>query len=159
MKPINIVSRVGAQLRPHWGYMKQFSLRIPIDPVAKARPRFTRTGHTYTPSKTKTYEKAIGEYWEQATQGFKFEREQAVCVNVAFGLPIPKSASKRKKEDMINGTIKHTKKADVDNLLKAVLDGLNGIAWADDSQVIRVCASKEYSTEPYVYIYVHESVD
>lgn len=139
--------------------MKQFSLRIPIEPVPKGRPRFTRVGKVYTPPKTHNYEKAIGEYWEQATQGFKFEREQAVCVNVVFGLPIPKSTSKHKKEDMINGTIKHTKKADVDNLLKAVLDDLNGIAWADDSQVIRVCASKEYSTEPYVYLYVHESAD
>jgi Holliday junction resolvase RusA-like endonuclease len=60
---------------------------------------------------------------------------------------------------MQNGAIKHIKKPDTDNLLKAVLDGLNGIAWADDSQVIRVSASKEYSTEPYVYLYIHESVD
>jgi Holliday junction resolvase RusA-like endonuclease len=139
--------------------MKQFSLRIPVEPVPKERPRFTRYGKVYTPSKTQSYEKAIGYYWEQATQGFKFERDQAVCVNVVFGLPIPKSASKRKKEDMLNDTIKHIKKPDVDNLLKSVLDGLNGIAWADDSQVIRVCASKIYSTEPYVYLYIHESVD
>lgn len=139
--------------------MKQFSLRIPIEPVPKGRPRFTRFGKVYTPPKTHNYEKVIGEYWKQDTQGFKFERDQAVCVNVVFGLPIPKSTSKRKKEDMLNDIIKHIKKPDTDNLLKAVLDGLNGIAWADDSQVIRVCASKEYSTEPYVYLYVHESVD
>jgi Holliday junction resolvase RusA-like endonuclease len=139
--------------------MKKFSLRIPIEPVPKGRPRFTRFGKVYTPPKTHNYEKVIGEYWKQATRGFKFEREQAVCVNVVFGLPIPKSTSKHKKEDMLNDTIKHIKKPDVDNLLKAVLDGLNGIAWADDSQVIRVCASKIYSTEPYVYLYIHESVD
>jgi Holliday junction resolvase RusA-like endonuclease len=142
--------------------MKQFSLRIPIEPVAWQRPKTKLVNgwvKHYSPAKTKTYEQRIGEYWEQDTQGFKFEREQAVCVNVVFGLPIPKSTSKRKKEDMLNGIIKHIKKPDTDNLLKAVLDGLNGIAWADDSQVIRVCASKEYSTEPYVYLYVHESVD
>ena len=139
--------------------MKSFTLRIPITPTPKARPRFTRAGHTYTPKKTANYEKAIADYYRQATKGFKFEREQAVVINIVFGMPIPKSTSKSKKEDMQNGAIKHIKKPDTDNLLKAVLDGLNGIAWADDSQVIRVCASKEYSTEPYVYIYIHESVD
>lgn len=139
--------------------MKSFSLRIEIEPVPKGRPRFTKFGKVYTPSKTKTYEKAIGEYWKQATKGFKFEREQAVIVNVMFGLPMPKSASLKKKAEMASGRIKHTKKADVDNLLKAVLDGLNKIAWEDDSQVIRVTAAKEYSKNPYVYIYIHESVD
>lgn len=139
--------------------MKSFTLRIDIEPVAKARPRFTRTGHTYTPSKTKTYEKAIGDYWKQATKGFKFEKWQALRVSIVFGMPIPKSTSKRKAQLMANGTIKHTKKADIDNLAKAVLDGLNGIAWADDSQIERLSVMKEYAKEPYVYIYVHESID
>lgn len=139
--------------------MKSFSLRIPITPTPKARPRFTRAGHTYTPKKTADYEKAIANYYRQATKGFKFEREQAVCINIMFGMPIPKSTSKSKARDMANGTIKHTKKADVDNLAKAVMDALNGVAWVDDSQVIRLSVAKEYEKEPYVYIYIHESVD
>jgi len=142
--------------------MKSFSLRIEIEPVSWQRPK-TRLVNGwvkhYSPAKTKNYEKAIGDYWKQATKGFKFEREQAVVVNIIFGLPMPKSASLKKKAEMASGRIKHIKKPDIDNLTKAVLDGLNGIAWDDDSQVIRICAGKEYSKNPYVYIYIHESVD
>lgn len=37
-------------------------------------------------------------------------------------------------------------KPDIDNLLKAVLDGLNGVVWADDRQVCQVAdASKWYA--------------
>ena len=139
--------------------MKQFTIHIPIEPVPKARPRFTRFGKVYTPKKTHDYEKQIAEFYTQATKGFKFEPHQALRVNLVFGMPIPKSTSKRKAEYMANGTIKHTKKTDLDNLIKAVLDGLNGVAWADDCQIERISAMKEYAKEPYVYIYIHESVD
>lgn len=36
---------------------------------------------------------------------------------------------------------------DIDNLEKAVLDALNGVAWNDDSQVVRVVKSKSYGTK------------
>lgn len=139
--------------------MKKFNITIPIAPVPKARPRFTRYGHTYTPDKTKNYEKAIAEYWQQATNGFQYDKEQPLVVNLVFGMPIPKSTSKSKTELMANGTIRPTKKPDVDNLAKAVMDGLNGVAWADDSQVVKVSIYKEYAKEPYVYIYVHDDAE
>lgn len=139
--------------------VKKFNITIPITPVPKARPRFTRYGHTYTPKKTADYEKAIAEYWRQATHNFKYDREQALIVNFVFGMPIPKSTSKSKTELMANGTIRPTKKPDVDNLAKAVMDGLNGVAWADDSQVVRVSIYKEYAKEPYVYIYIHDDAE
>lgn len=31
---------------------------------------------------------------------------------------------------------------DIDNLIKAILDGLNGIAWQDDKQVVKVIAER-----------------
>ena len=139
--------------------VKKFNITIPITPVPKARPRFTRYGHTYTPKKTADYEKAIAEYWRQATHNFQYDREQALIVNLVFGMPIPKSTSKSKTELMANGTIRPTKKPDVDNLAKAVMDGLNGVAWADDSQVVRVSIYKEYAKEPYVYIYIHDDAE
>lgn len=139
--------------------VKKFNITIPMTPVPKARPRFTRYGHTYTPKKTADYEKAIAEYWRQATHNFQYDREQALIVNLVFGLPIPKSTSKSKTELMANGTIRPTKKPDVDNLAKAVMDGLNGVAWADDSQVVRISIYKEYAKEPYVYIYIHDDAE
>ena len=139
--------------------VKKFNITIPITPVPKARPRFTRYGHTYTPKKTADYEKAIAEYWRQATNGFMYDKEQALIVNLVFGIPIPKSTSKSKTELMANGTIRPTKKPDVDNLAKAVMDALNDVAWVDDSQVVRVSIYKEYAKEPYVYIYIHDDAE
>jgi Holliday junction resolvase RusA-like endonuclease len=37
---------------------------------------------------------------------------------------------------------------DIDNATKAVLDSLNGVAWADDSQVSRLVVEKSWGTEP-----------
>ena len=139
--------------------MKQFTIHIPIEPVPKARPRFTRFGKAYTPQKTHDFERKVAEFYKQATNGFKFEKSQALRVNLVFGMPIPKSTSKKRAKYMADGIIKHTKKPDVDNLAKAVLDGLNGVAWEDDSQIERLSVMKEYATEPYIYVYVHESID
>lgn len=74
-------------------------------------------------------------------------------------MPIPKSTPKSRKEAMFEGIIKHTKRPDVDNMAKAVLDALNGIAWEDDSQIARLSITKEYAKEPYVYFYMHEYTD
>ena len=139
--------------------MKRFTITIPITPVPKARPRFTRAGHAYTPKKTADYEKAIAAVWRQATKNFKYDREQPLYINLAFGLPIAKSTPKGKAEQMAQGIIRHTKKPDADNLAKAVLDALNGVAWEDDSQVVRVGIFKEYAKEPYVYIYIHDDAE
>lgn len=139
--------------------MKKLTIRIPITPVAKGRPRFTRFGGTYTPAKTKIYETTIAEYYTQASKGFAFEKGTPLHVNLVFGMPIPASTSKKQREKMLVRIIKHTKKPDLDNMVKAVLDALNGVAWADDSQIVWLSALKEYSDEPYVYIYVHEDID
>lgn len=38
-------------------------------------------------------------------------------------------------------------RSDLDNMAKAVLDALNGVAWVDDSQVSRLVVEKSYGTE------------
>jgi Holliday junction resolvase RusA-like endonuclease len=40
--------------------------------------------------------------------------------------------------------------------MKAILDALNGVVYADDSQVINLVATKRYSTDPRIEVYVHE---
>lgn len=56
------------------------------------------------------------------------------------------------------GLMPCTKKPDVDNLIKFVFDALNGILWADDSQIIRVTASKSYSNTPCTVIIVSATI-
>lgn len=144
------------------GILKKITITFPMLPIPKGRPRARKCSNhiqIFTPQKTKEFEKAIAEYYKQSTKGFQFDKDQPIIVNLVFGMPIPKSAPKVKQVNMCKGNIKHTKKPDIDNLVKSVLDGLNGVAWEDDSQIVRLSASKEYSSEPYIYLYIHESVD
>ena len=50
----------------------------------------------------------------------------------------------------------YTKKPDLDNLVKSVLDGLNGIAYVDDNQIIDIEARKEYGLYNSIYIELEE---
>lgn len=128
---------------------------IPGNPVPKARPRVTRTGHTYTPKKTADYEKLVQIYAKQemAIQQLNPTTE-AVRLTVEAFFPIPASWTKAKKEKALNGDLKHTSKPDSDNLIKAVQDALNGIVYKDDSQIVSVSGSKAYSSEPKVEVTV-----
>lgn len=119
---------------------------IPGKPQGKARPRFnTYTGRTYTPSKTGAYEKFIALCYRQA--GGKL-LDGAIRIDIKAYYPIAKSHTKKNKAAMESGEIKATIKPDIDNVAKAVLDGLNGIAFEDDKQVINLRIAKAYAVEP-----------
>lgn len=63
---------------------------------------------------------------------------------VARFLP-PKSTSKKKQKQMLDGEILPLKKPDMDNIVKVVADALNGVAYNDDTQIVLVSAKKAYS--------------
>ena len=48
---------------------------------------------------------------------------------------------------------------DLDKYIRGVNDGLTGVAFADDSQVIKIIASKEYSDTPGVDIEISDEFD
>ena len=74
-----------------------------------------------------------------------------MTITACFG--IPKSASKKARAAMIEGLISPTKKPDMDNVVKIVLDALNGFAWHDDAQVVDLSVSKIYTDqEPFVRV-------
>lgn len=127
---------------------------IPGAPVPKARPRITKTGHTYTPAKTKDYEELVKWSYIAAYQHMKLERPLAV--EICFHMPMPKSASNPQKSKMLRGEIKPAKKPDIDNLAKAVLDGLNGIAYNDDNQIVELKLQKKYGENPRTVVFITE---
>lgn len=47
-----------------------------------------------------------------------------------------------------------TKKPDLDNMEKAVLDSCTGICWNDDKQVAGLLSFKHYAEEPYIRVSV-----
>lgn len=136
--------------------MKTQETFFPIDPVSKGRPRFTRSGHTYTPKKTADFEKQIAAiYTEEHGELFVGPIE----VKLVFQMPIPKGYPKKAIKQIEEGTLKHTKKPDLDNLGKAVLDALNEIAFTDDSHITKLTLVKRYSLYPGIRMTITEDVN
>ena len=120
-------------------------ITIPGEPIGKGRPRLGK-GHTYTPEKTQRWEQAAA--WEARRQysGEPLEGPLELTVTAVFG--IPASWPKWKQEQAMGGWVVHTVKPDASNVLKAVEDALQGIAYLDDSQIASVSISKWYGSEP-----------
>lgn len=130
--------------------------KVNEEPVAKARPRFTRTGHTYTPKKTNDYEESIRfAFMSQTCERMPiYPKGVPLKVQALFAKSVPKSYTKKKREACLNGDLLPTGKADLDNYLKAVLDALNGLAFEDDSQIVMTTAEKIYAEVPYVAVQI-----
>lgn len=122
--------------------------RVLGPPQGKARPRVTRHG-TYTPKRTRDYERAIRQAWQDA--GAVSFGTAPVSVTLYAEFEPPKSLSKKKRLDLIDRGAP-TKKPDADNILKAVCDALNGHAYADDAQIVRAVIVKEYGLCAGVYV-------
>lgn len=123
------------------------SFVIPGEPVGKGRARSTKTGHHYTPEKTKNYEDTVGYIALQSMMGTPaISKACRVVVNVYCS--VPESASKKKRELMLSGAIRPTKTPDTDNILKSVKDAMNRIVYSDDKYVVEDEIKKFYSENP-----------
>ena len=80
----------------------------------------------------------------------------ACAVELDIFVSVPASWSIKKRAMALSGGLHPTKKPDVDNVEKAVFDGMNGIVWRDDVQVVDVVKRKRYSETPGVYVRVME---
>lgn len=113
-------------------------------PRGKARPRFSsRSGAVYTPRETREYEKRIAMAYK-LSGGKMLDGKVQVGILAAF--KIPKSWPRRKKEEAEAGKV-IPGKPDIDNILKVVLDGLNGYSYEDDKNVTDVNCVKYYSRD------------
>lgn len=96
-------------------------LRINGKAVPKGRPRFTRTGRVYTPKTTTDWEKHVRKCWLYQQGDTQLAGKLSAYVYIMGA---------------------HSARKDVDNMAKSILDGLNGVAYHDDSQVQRLIVSK-----------------
>lgn len=117
------------------------------EPRGKQRPRLTKSGIVYTPSETTRYEKSVKAAYLIAG-GRKITGP--VKVTVWAFMKIPESKSAKAREQMRGEYA--TKKPDIDNILKIILDGLNGVAYDDDKQVVQATVYKGYRPEPSVSV-------
>jgi Holliday junction resolvase RusA-like endonuclease len=76
-----------------------------------------------------------------------------LCADITFYMPFTKSTSKTKINSGVY--LPHSKRPDLDNLLKFYLDLLNGIVYFDDSLISKLVAQKVYSTDPKTVIIIN----
>lgn len=90
------------------------------DAVPKGRPRFGKKGRVYTPRRTRDFEERVA-WTAKAVMRSRLPLTCRVRVNVE---------------------VVYKRDADLDNFIKAALDGINGIVFEDDRQVTAITAQK-----------------
>jgi len=123
---------------------------IPGDPQGWQRTR-TKDGQHFTAPETRAYQNTI-RWLAKAAKVQPIVGPVAVVIEAHYR--IPESASKKRKAAMMAGEEYPTKKPDIDNVVKNVLDALNVMAWADDAQVVSLIVSKVWSDNPRVEVVV-----
>lgn len=130
---------------------------VPGAPIGKGRPRVTTRGGKfatmYTPEKTVNYESLVSHSAKVAMNGMAlFDGPASVTLEIRC--QVPASWSQKKRAQALAGQVYPTTKPDIDNVEKAIFDGLNGVVWRDDVQVVDVTKRKRYADTPGVVVTV-----
>lgn len=127
--------------------------------MGKQRPRARfMKGHAviYTPKETKDFEKKIAQAYLDAG-GEKFDEDVPLRILVMIYHGIPKGTSKKKRELMLNQMVRPMKTPDPDNVIKIVADGIQGVAYDNDKQVVECEAKKFWDETDHMTIIVRDA--
>ena len=127
------------------------------EPVAQGRPRATTTNgqaRLYDPEKSRDYKQYVRLAAVEHKPATPLSGEIELVVDVYR--PIPKSMPKYKRKLAIAGKLRPITKPDVDNYVKGIKDGLSGVIWQDDKQVVSMTVRKWYSEAPRVELKIQE---
>lgn len=102
--------------------------------AGKHRPRVRRDGWTYPDPNDVEYQQAIAAAYESQCGLWFGTNPVSVTIDIVRSMPKDRPRRIDKEPDMF--------KPDVDNVAKAVLDALNGVAFADDRQVVALTVRK-----------------
>lgn len=133
-----------------------FEFEVIGDIKGKARPRVnTYTCKAYTPENTKDYEMLIKQYFK-----LKYPRyvplENRVSVKIVAQFKVPKTATKKDRALIEEGKLSPTKKPDIDNIVKIILDALNKMAFKDDNQITKIEVEKIYGEVEKIIVKIDE---
>lgn len=120
---------------------------VPGEARGKGRPRATARGgiaRLYTDKQTATYENRVALKAEQALAG-RPPLDEPLSLMVIVRVCPPASASKKARAAMLANHVAHTRKPDLDNVVKAILDGCNKVAFRDDVLVDAIYARKQWA--------------
>jgi len=124
---------------------------IPGKVQPKQRPMHTRNGNTYTPEATVEYEKRVVTSVRQVMK----ERDHGmwycpVAVDITIYEERPTAQGAR--QELMGLNYLRPTRCDIDNQVKAILDGCNGVLFADDKQITQLFANRLYGPEPHARI-------
>lgn len=129
-----------------------FEFIIHGNPVAQGRPRFARIGNhvrAHDPAKSRSWKESVRWAAVEAMKGREISTD-ALEVQLTFWFQRPKShygTGKRAKWVKESAPAYHTTRPDAENCAKGVLDGMTGIVYRDDNQVVRLVVEKHYTTK------------
>ncbi|MGN1133335.1 MAG: RusA family crossover junction endodeoxyribonuclease [Oscillospiraceae bacterium] len=129
---------------------------VPGKVQGKGRPRFTKRGTTYTPKTTKDYEELIKQCYIIKYGNNKIKKDIPLSLSVYAYFQPPKSLNKKTKLLMVLERILPMKKPDGDNILKAIADALNGVAYDDDKQIVDWSLKKRYTDKECLLITIED---
>lgn len=132
-------------------------------PQGKARartfynPKLGRV-QSMTPENTVLYENLVKQsFVQQADKDARWFGKEPLAVYITAFYPIPASTTKKDRQLICSGKLFPTKKPDADNVAKVICDALNGVAYGDDTQIIKLSILKAYTEEqPRVQVCIEE---
>lgn len=117
--------------RNQQAFLDGVTVFVPHKPVPKGRPRMTRRGRVFTPKRTLDAEAVVREAWGNNK---KFAGTVGVVIILGSDGTLINVFPHEAEPQKLRG--------DIDNYVKTIMDGLNGVAWDDDKQVTYVVAEK-----------------
>ncbi len=134
---------------------------LPIVPTAQARAR-----HGVVNGHSMTFKSGAQRANEQTLDALLAPHAPetplmgAVTLEFRAVFPPPRSASKKAREAMLRGTEPHTKKPDLDNLVKQLKDAMTRLQfWRDDRQVVRIVCEKRYGDTGRWEVCIREAME
>ncbi len=132
---------------------------IPGPPFGKKAPNFKggRFAGGYPNSDNVAYaSKVLFMYSDRWGGSPALGGQVAVSVDIYFAVPMSYPAWKQAAALGGKFRLRPTKKPDVDNCQKAILDPLNGVAFKDDAQVVAISVAKRFAIDPYIDVEIRE---
>lgn len=155
---------VDCNFHKNMGKSNVVRFRVQADPVAQGRPRLTTIGgvaRAFDPKKSRQWKAFIKDVAMKAMVDAGYDRplQGPLCARMRFGFALPKS-SYRKKTPRLRSW--HTKRPDIDNLIKGIFDACESVVYINDTCIAKVVVDKIECSQgeaPFVSVLFQEMED
>ena len=128
---------------------ESFDYSLNYIPVPKGRPRVTKSGIAFTPTKTRRAEQDLAVLISSDLQG-RTPIDNPIRLEMDIYMPRPKGHYGTGKNE---GNLKKSaprfpdRKPDIDNIFKLFTDAAEGLLWTNDSRIVQMDVKLWYADE------------